>query len=39
VSLINVEMLIAADHPMRANKRMCDEVLRATDQHFDKIYA
>ena len=27
VSLIDVETLIAADHPIRAIKRMCDEVL------------
>lgn len=39
VSLINVEMLIAADHPIRAIKRMCDEVLGAMDRHFDEIYA
>ena len=39
VSLINVEALIAADHPIRAIKRMCDEVLREMDAHFDDIYA
>lgn len=39
VSLINVETLIAADHPIRAIKRMCDEVLKAMDSHFDEIYA
>ena len=39
VSLINVEALIAADHPIRAIKRMCDEVLKAMDAHFDEIYA
>jgi hypothetical protein len=38
VGLINVEMRIAADHPIRAIKRMCDEALRAMDQHFDEIY-
>jgi hypothetical protein len=27
VSLINVEALIAANHPIRSIKRMCDEVL------------
>jgi hypothetical protein len=36
VSLINVETLIAADHPIRAIKRMCDEALRAMDHHFDE---
>jgi hypothetical protein len=30
-------MLIAADHPIRAIKRMCDEALRAIEQHFDEI--
>ncbi len=39
VSLINVETLIAADHPIRAIKRMCDEVLREMDAHFDEIDA
>ncbi len=39
VSLINVETLIAADHPIRAIKRMCDEVLRGMSAHFDEIYA
>ena len=39
VSLINVETLIGADHPIRAIKRMCDEALRAMDHHFDEIYA
>ena len=38
VSLINVERMIAADHPIRAIKRMCDEVLRAMSGHFDEIY-
>ncbi len=28
VSLINVETMIGADHPIRSIKRMCDEVLR-----------
>jgi hypothetical protein len=37
--LINVETLIAADHPIRAIKRMCDEVLTAMSPHFDEIYA
>ena len=39
VSLINAETLIAADHPIRPIKRMCDEVLRAMSGHFDEIYA
>jgi transposase len=39
VSLINVETLIAEDHPIRAIKRMCGEVLRAMSSHFDEIYA
>ncbi len=39
VSLINVETLIAADHPIRTIKRMCDEVLAAMSGHFDEIYA
>ena len=39
VSLINVEALIAADHPIRSIKRMCDEVLCEMDAHFDEIYA
>ena len=39
VSLINVETLIAADHPIRAIKRLCDEVLRGMGAHFDEIYS
>ena len=39
VSLINVETLIAADHPIRSIKRMCDQVLAAMSGHFDEIYA
>jgi transposase len=40
VSLINVETMIAAEHPIRAIKRMCDEVLRGDEhEHFDEIYA
>jgi len=39
VSLINVETLIAADHPILAIKRMCDEVLTGMSGHFDEIYA
>ena len=39
VSLINVETMIAANHPIRAIKRMCDEVLRTMSEHFEEIYA
>lgn len=39
MSLINVETLIAEDHPIRSIKRMCGEVLRAMSSHFDEIYA
>ncbi len=39
VSLINVETLIAAKHPIRSIKRLCDEVLREMHEHFDEIYA
>jgi transposase len=39
VSLIDVETLIAVDHPIRAIKRMCDEVLREMSGHFDEIYS
>jgi transposase len=39
VSLINVETMIPAEHPIRAIKRMCDEVLRTMSRHFDEIYA
>jgi hypothetical protein len=39
VSLIDVEKLIAADHSIRAIKRMCDEALGAMSAHFDEIYA
>lgn len=39
VSLIDVEQLIAAEHPIRAIKRMCDEVLGRMSEHFDQIYA
>jgi transposase len=37
--LINVETLIAADHPIRPIKRMCDEVLKRMSGYFDAIYA
>src|ERR1700743_3156731 len=39
VSFIDVEKLIAADHPIRAIKRLCDEVLKEMDGHFEEIYA
>ena len=39
MSLIDVETLIAADHPIRAIKRMCDDALAAMSGHFDAIYA
>lgn len=39
VSLINVESLIPASHPIRAIKRMCDQVLATMSGHFDEIYA
>lgn len=39
MSLIDVEALIAADHPIRAIKRMCDQVLAGMSGHFDEIYA
>ena len=39
MSRINVEALIAADHPICAIKRMCDKVMQAMDAHFDEIYA
>ena len=39
MSLINVETLLAADHPTGAIKRICDEALAAMSSHFDEIYA
>ena len=39
ISLINVETLIAPDHPLRVIKRMLDAVLRGMSEHFDEIYA
>jgi transposase len=39
VSLINVETLIPAEHPIRVIKKLCDEVLRGMSQHFDEIYS
>ena len=38
-SLINVDTLIATDHPIRAIKRMCDELLGEMSELFDGIYA
>lgn len=37
--LINVETMIAADHPIRAIKRMLGEVLAGMDQQFEAMYA
>lgn len=39
ISLINVETMIPATHPIRAIKRLCDEVLATMSQAFDKIYS
>ena len=39
VSLINVEQLIAGDHPIRAIKAMCDRVLAGLAEHFEELYA
>lgn len=39
VSLINVEQLIAGDHPIRAIKAMCDRVLEGLSEHFEELYA
>ena len=39
VSLINVETMIPASHPIRAIKRLCDEALRGMSSHLDEIYA
>lgn len=39
ISLIDVETLIAADHPIRNIKRMCDEVLSGMSRAFDRIYS
>jgi hypothetical protein len=38
-SLIDVEKLIAAEHPIRAIKPMCNEALGAMSEHFNEIYA
>ena len=37
--LINVETMIPAEHPIRAIKRMLNEVLAKMDAPFDEIYA
>jgi len=39
VSLINVEQMIAAEHPIRKIKAMCDEVLAVMGGHFEEIYS
>lgn len=39
LSLINVETLIPAKHPLRVIKRLVDAVLGTLDAHFDEIYA
>ena len=39
VSLINVEQMIAAEHPIRKIKAMCDEVLAGMGGHFEEIYS
>lgn len=39
VSLINVETLIAASHPIRVIKKFCDEVLAGMSGSFDEIYS
>ena len=39
ISLINVETMIPTTHPIRAIKRLCDEVLATMSQAFDKIYS
>ena len=38
VSLIDVEALIAPDHPIRRIKVLVDEVLRSMDGHFEEMY-
>lgn len=37
--LINVETMIPADHPIRAIKRLLEEVLIRMDAHFEAMYA
>jgi transposase len=39
VSLIDVESLIPASHPIRVIRRMCDEVLARMSVQFDEIYS
>jgi hypothetical protein len=39
VSLISVETLIPAEHPIRAIKRLCAAVLAEMSARFDEIYA
>jgi transposase len=38
VSLIDVEALIAPEHPIRRIKALVDEVLRGMDAHFEEMY-
>jgi transposase len=38
VSLIDVEALIAPDHPIRRIKALVDEVLQGMDDHFEELY-
>jgi transposase len=38
VSLIDVETLIAPNHPIRRIKALMDEVLRGMDAHFEEMY-
>ena len=38
VSLIDVEALIAADHPIRRIKALVDTVLEGMDAHFEEMY-
>ena len=38
VSLIDVEALIAPEHPIRRIKALVDEVLRGMDGHFEEMY-
>lgn len=37
VSLVNVEMLIAANHPIRTIERISDQILREMSEHFEEI--
>lgn len=39
ISLINVETMIPATHPIRKIKRLCDEVLVTMSKTFDQIYS